>query len=171
MHSQVSTVVSVVEQEVTQSTNRALQTLCAITSLGAWIRNVHEVALGKRMGQLRIIVLIAAIAVIAWISFSTISVQGNWQGTLQRPNGNISFHFQIHNSRSGSAGWLAVGDEPSEPMDTLKVDGHAIRFDLTANQSTYHLQGSVRHHAFTGTWVDNHGDTGSWNAMHAARPH
>lgn len=121
------------------------------------------------MGRIRIIVLIGAIAVIAWISFSTIPVQGNWKGTLERSGGDIAFRFQIRNSRSGSTGWLAVGDQASTPMDTLKVDGHAIQFELSANQATYHLQGVVSHRVFTGTWFDSHGETGSWLAKHTTR--
>jgi hypothetical protein len=119
------------------------------------------------MKKLRLGAVAVALVITVAVMVSTFAVQGTWYGNLQRGQGDIAFRLAIHFSRSGNNGTLGVrGGEP-RMLSSLHVHHHTIDFDLPADGRSYHLHGIVRDHVFNGTWTDDAGNEGTWQARQA----
>jgi len=119
------------------------------------------------MTALRNIVVAIALAIIAWITLTSMPLYGAWQANMQRDGRQLDFRFHISSGRS-IHGWLDTADG-SQSLDNFKFDHNLLSFDLALEGHRYHLQGSARDRRIDGTWQDETGTGGMWAADKVSR--
>jgi hypothetical protein len=114
------------------------------------------------MKPLRIAVVAIALAIVVWITITSMPLYGAWQASVQRDGRTLDFHFHVSSGRSIN-GWLDAADG-SYLLDNFQFSHNLLSFDLALDGHRYHLQGSARDRHIDGTWNDETGATGSWSA-------
>jgi hypothetical protein len=120
------------------------------------------------MQRWRIILVGTALLVVAWVMLSTLPVQGAWQARLYRGDSATPFAFHVTTSRSGVDGWLDRAGG-AQALDAFSARSNRLRFDLPLDGHRYRLDGRAHDHHIEGTWRDETGATGTWQADHVRR--